>query len=317
MKRKCLIVLFAIIFSFMFDSQTVLASFHDNQLIYSNYNSQINSLLDYRAELICLNKYDELELVDQQLANLGVEKITSKEVQEKFYENPFITPYVTTPVSNNATWLSRRESWTYNGIKYEVQTLISQPKNNNSNLIQKGNCSVSSTSPFQAGFMSLVSTVAYGTIGKIPGASSLLSVYDGAKDFLSAISSTTEISKADVLYSYSHTTTVSFKYVKVNGQSDDHQRLSYISSKGTTAVGYMFPSFVFSGGSVTPNVIQGNRTINATPTGYDNIANAVQAYVNPYSASRNYLLYVTITGLESKNVSTIYPICPEFPSQIN
>lgn len=143
-----------------------------------------------------------------------------------------------------------------------------------------------------------------------------LSVYDTISGFVSGISKTTEISSAEIVYSYAHITTASFKYVKIKGQSDDYQNLTYISTKGTTAVGYQYPTFTYSGGSVKPNVIQGNRTITSTPSGYNSNVNAVKAYSDPYAARRSYVGSVKITGLESKSVSSIYPVCPEFPAHI-
>ena len=72
----------------------------------------------------------------------------------------------------------------------------------------------------------------------------------------------------------------------------------------------------YSGGSVKPNVIQGNRTITSTPNGYNSNANAVKAYSDLYAAQFSYLESVKITGLESKSVSLIYPVCPRFPAHI-
>lgn len=83
-----------------------------------------------------------------------------------------------------------------------------------------------------------------------------------------------------------------------------------------TSVGYQFPTFIYSGGSVSPNVIQGNHTIYSNPNGYNSDLNAVKAYSDPYSPTRAYVDRVVITGPESKSISTIHPICPEFPAQI-
>ena len=164
--------------------------------------------------------------------------------------------------------------------------------------------------------MNVFTVVASALVGKISDESLALTVYDSVKGFVSGISKTTEISSAEIVYSYAHTTTASFKYVKIKGQSDDYQNLTYISTKGTTAVGYQYPTFTYSGGSVKPNVIQGNRTITSTPNGYNSNANAVKAYSDLYAAQFSYLESVKITGLESKSVSLIYPVCPRFPAHI-
>lgn len=276
-------------------------------------NSQIDELLENRAEFICLEQWDKVASIDQQLEQLGVEKLTAQEVAERFAS---ATPYVSTPVSSNVTWLSSRTDYTYGGVTYEIQTLTAQPNQNNSNLKDSGSRAIASSYKWSAGMMNALSVVGSSLAGEIPGASLVLSVYDTVSGFVSGISKTTEISAAEIVYSYAHTTTASFKYVKVKGQSDDYQSLTYISTKGTTAVGYQYPTFTYSGGSAKPNVIQGNRTINSTPSGYNSNLNAVKAYTDPYAAKRAYVGSVKITGLESKSVSTISPVCPEFPAHI-
>lgn len=110
--------------------------------------------------------------------------------------------------------------------------------------------------------------------------------------------------------------TLGFKYVKVKGQSDNSQSLAFISTKGMTAVGYQYPTFIYSGGSATPHVIQDNRTITSIPSEYNSSLSAVKAYTDIYAARNAYVRSVTITGLESKSVSTIYPLCPEIPAHV-
>lgn len=282
----------------------------------SDNSAQVDELMEKRAEAICLENWDEVSDIDRQLGKLGVEKLTPEEVEERFGNMDDIAPYVSTPVSGNVTWLSSRTDYTYGGVKYEIQTLTAQPNQNSSNLKNSGSRAVASTYKWSAGIMNALSVIGSTVAGEIPGASLALTVYDTASGFVSGISKTTEISSAEIVYSYAHTTTASFKYVKVKGKSDDSQSLTYISTKGTTAVGYQYPTFTYSGGSAKPNVIQGNRTINSTPTGYNSNLNAVKAYTDPYAARRAYVGSVKITGLESKSVSTIYPVCPEFPAHI-
>ena len=202
--------------------------------------------------------------------------------------------------------------YTYGGKTYEIQTITAQPNEKNSNLKIRGSRAISSTYKWKAGFMDALKTSASSIAGNIPGASVAVSVFDTVSSFLSGISKTTEISSAEIVYSYAHTTTATFKYVKLKGQSDNQQKLTYISTKGTTAVGYQYPEFVYSGGSAKPNIIQGNRTINSTPSGYNSNLNAVKAYTGASTLSRAYVSSVTITGIESKTVSKIYPVCPQF-----
>ncbi len=273
----------------------------------------IDNLLEDRAELIAQGKYDKLDIIDKQLEVLGVKKLTPQEVEELNKDD--VVPYITKPVSNNVTWLSSRQDYTYNGTTYEIQTLIAQPNQNNSNLKIIGSRALASTYKWKAGAMNAISVLAEATYGELTGMSRVFTVYDTLNGMISGITRTTEISAAEIVYSYAHTTTASFKYIKVKGEADDKQHLAYISTKGTTAIGYQYPQFIYSGGTVEPNIIQGSRTINTTPDGYNSNLEAVKAYVKGIS-KKVWVENVKITGIETKSVSHIYPVCPEFLAQI-
>lgn len=308
MKKKiCVLMTFLLLFMSM--STTAFAKSNPD-------NTEIDALLEQRAQLICYEEYDKLPNIDQQLARLGVEKLTAEEVQERFIGDE-VTPYVSAPISNNVTWFSSRQDYRYNGVTYEIQTLIAQPNEQNSSLKQSGSRAISSTYKWKAGGMNLLSAVSLAAIGAIEHANLVVTVYNAVKDLISGISPTTEISSTEIIYTYAHTTTANFKYVKIKGQSDDSQKLTFISTKGTTAIGYQFPKFDYVGSSVSPNVIQGNRILTSIPYAYGSDYSAIQAYNDVYAATRSYVNRVEITGIESKRVSDIAPICPQFPLQIS
>lgn len=121
-------------------------------------NSQIDELLENRAEFICLEQWDKVASIDQQLEQLGVEKLTAQEVAEHFAS---VTPYVSTPVSSNVTWLSSRTDYTYGGVTYEIQTLTAQPNQNNSNLKDSGSRAIASSYKWSAGVMNALSVVCH------------------------------------------------------------------------------------------------------------------------------------------------------------
>lgn len=105
-----------------------------------------------------------------------------------------------------------------------------------------------------------------------------------------------------------------FSYVKESGKSDSTQIMTYISTSVYTNVGWQWPSFAYVdeyGQSVLrPNVVQGNRTINQVPQGYDNTGLAVDAFINPSAQRKSVVNRVQYTGIEKKVLGYIYPVNP-------
>ena len=273
----------------------------------------INMLLDERAESLSLDDQDKVHQIDRQLVELGAEILTPEEAAKVFErDSGGIGTYVATPASSSVQWVSTRVNYVYGGQAYEIQTLIAQPKNNSSILSQMGSRSLSSTYQWLAGVMNALQVVGSAAVGaaveKIPGSSIALTVYDTVSAFISGISKTTDISSASIVYSYSHKTTASFKFVKKKGQSDNSQFLSYVSTNGVTAVGYQYPTLTYNGFS-KPNIVQGQRTVSSTPNGYNSNANAAKAYATTGRMDRLCVSSVTITGIESKSVSKISTPC--------
>lgn len=165
--------------------------------------------------------------------------------------------------------------------------------------------------------MNLVSTVAYSALGQLlKDASWILTVYDSIKAFISGVSPETEISDAEITYNYTHIATVVFKYVKPSGASDNEQELSHISTSGVTDIAYQYQALTYSG-ILNSKSIQGNRQITSTPTNYNSDTDAVAAYCRSALSSGACVKSVTLTGIESKIVSKISPICPLSPTQIS
>ncbi len=165
--------------------------------------------------------------------------------------------------------------------------------------------------------MKVLTTLASTVAGEIPGSSIGLTVYDMASGFVSGISKETTVTDAEISYSWSQVTTVVFSYVRLDSQSDKYQNLSYISSKVYLWVGWQYPVFEYNGGTVVANGIQGNRTINLVPDGYDSGINAVNGYIDPYAKSRATVSRIKLTGIETDLISYIYPVDPIFPAQID
>lgn len=262
-----------------------------------------------------------METVEEQLAALGVEELTPEEVEEKFINTGEVVPYVSVPASSSVTWMSSRQTYTYNGVRYEIQTLTAQPSTNRTScLTTKGNRDVNYNYQVTAGLVNMVSTGATALVSSavknISGANIALTVYDAIKGFASGVSRTSKVSVSDATYRYTHATTVTFKYVKKVGQSDDKQCLSYISNKGITALTCTYSFYISTTGRVEPRNGHTDCMVYSTPSGYNSDANAVKAYLDPYAPSRVFVNNIKIKGINDILLFNIAPVSPEFPGQI-
>lgn len=324
----------------MFISSTAFASadesFIGNMIAYER-EKQIEELLNKRAELLTEDNVDIAALndIDRKLVKLGVEFLSSEEVARQFPQEKAIkdlvmytkrevssqtevSPQVDTPTSNVNTWTSYRVRYYYNGKYYNVQKLIAQPKSPSSPLQDVGSRVVYFSSNWQAGVQNVFETAAWSALGLIPKASIAITFYDAIRSFWDGIKTTMEVRAPHIVYSWSSVTTVVFSYVRLDDQTDDYQWLSHISTKTNTVVGYQIPTVEYKNSSGTwtkvpvPDVIQGKRTIEIVPDGYNDTLSAIIAY-NSGRTVHAAVERIKISGPESKTVQYIYPCYPQFP----
>lgn len=299
----------------------------------------IQELLDVRAAALndlFINgvSKESIQAVDAKLTQLGVEFLSEKQVYEQFPETKNdkrlalggMTQRITnngsrvsTPTSQHNTWASYRSTYTTGGITYNVQRLIAQPSTSNSPLTNIGTRTITFSRNWIAGVNNAIYSLGQSAVGMIPGSTVALTFYDAVKSFISGISTTTEVSVPHIAYSWSNVTTAVFTYVRQNSQGDESQWLSMISTKTHTVVAYNIPTFNYRtiNGSwgLSPQIIQGNRNIYCTPSGYDSISMAVEAYRSSGSLVRNAVSNIQISGPESQSIQTIWPCYPNFPAQ--
>lgn len=283
-------------------------------------SKKIEQLFDSRAQAINRNDANGIEEIDGQLASLGVEELTPDEVTQRFGSALSASQYVNKPASSNVTWMSSRQNYTYGGATYEIQTLIAQPKTDPTitSVLKKAGTNVRTikSSAQQRGWSNLIKTTATTGVGTVPVIGSIVSIYDAVASSIAGFSTSTTIENMSATYSYLHTTTVSFKFVKKVNQSDSHQYLSFISTNGATEISYYIPRFVHSGGSVIPQGIHGTKFSKMTPNNYNSNLAAVQAYNSVTGQTASYVSKVVVTGIEGKNVITFYPACPKSIAQV-
>lgn len=265
----------------------------------------------------------ELKEIDASLERLGVDFLTDeqvKEFMEKEESQNGVQPQVAVPSQGNVDWSTYRTTLTRNGKSYEVQRLVAQPNYKASNLKESAYKGLRSTYNWKAGVMNVAELTADSLVGLIPGSGLVVGVYDAAKGFVSGISKETVIEDVDIVYAYGQTTTAIFSYVKESGKSDSTQIMTYISTSVIANVGWQWPTFTYVdeyGRQVLrPNIVQGSRTINQYPPGYDNTSLAVDAFLNPSAQRKSVVNRVKYTGIEKKVLGYIYPVNPNSISHI-
>ena len=349
-KSACFLVATVLIFS-SFSSPVYAASIEVTDS--SSVEDAIEELFDQRATVLAQifevqdgqaqtqsTTVNELNAIDIELARNGVTFLSLNEVYEQFPEaksnkelslsgmtmseiqEGMLEPQVDILDSDVNTWASYRSTYTSGGVTYNIQKLIAQPKSTSSPLTDIGLRTITFSTNWEAGVTNVLSTLAEAGIGlyveEIPGASIVLTLYDAVKSFFTGISTTTEVDVPNIAYSWSNVTTASFMYVRQNSQTDDYQWLSLICTKTTTAAGYQLPQFNYENSSgawvLTPEIVQGSRTIYTTPSNYNSNSLAVSAYTSVSGGPvQNCVSYVHISGPESKRVEKIYPCYTSFP----
>jgi hypothetical protein len=337
--RKIMVVLLSLIV--VLSSTPAFANADTNlkaNLRSANLDSQIQSLLDDRAKLLIHTNVDQnvLDKIDTKLHKLGVQFLSTDEVNKQFPQSKAIKaletvptttsgaaiqPYYVTPTSPVNQYLSYRSNFYANGNTYNIQRLIVQPYSTSSPLYKQGSRTITFDTNWQAGVANALTAVGTAVAGSLyeTVANVALTLYSVVSGFVSGITRTTEVDVPNITYTWSSNETVVFTYVRLESQTDDYQWLSEISTKTLTAVGWQIPTFSYKLGSLwllTPQIISGSQNISITPSGYDNITNAVAQYNSGLSGPRlAEVSSIQISGPESKTVQYISPVCPNFPLQ--
>lgn len=280
----------------------------------------IDSLLEERAELVCLNQYDKIEEIDEQLELLGAKEITLEEIELKLKRNSSSSAYAVIPTANNVTWRSVESVYSYRGALYSVQTLIAQANEMNSNLKVQREYKIHGSVGIKKGIdnaikVTVESLLKLATTTKLPETNILITIYDAAQAYIEGITPTTEIECSDPVYKCSHVTTAKFFYVKPYGSAGEGvEYCSYITTMGVTSVGGVWGTFDSDeNGNIVPLTITfQSDTITTVPSGYSSEYNAVDAFVNGRQ-DKSYVDEVVVEGMAPShkwNIKFLPPVDP-------
>lgn len=338
MKAFTRVVIFFIIMAMLLPITTFAVSAENINADQEERERNIMDLFDARQEILLNKPVDivQLNAVDLELFNLGVDFLSEKEVAEDFPEakaalysgsqesntistNSAASTYsVEIPDSDINSWASyRTTNYYYDGVYYNIQRLIAQPLVEESPLWDEGAKTVNYSLNWKAGVTTFFKKVV--SAGASDVAPITTTVYDVLSSIWSSLKTTSDIDPSDVYYRWENSTSAVFSYVRLQSQTDYDQELVLIATSCQTSVAYVvdIDSWSQNGDgtlSPVPAQIAGTKMLTSSPTGYNSVARACYAYETwaggPLS---DRITSITISGPESKAVATIYPCLPEFP----
>lgn len=259
----------------------------------------------------------ELNNINEQLDQMGVESLTTQEVLERYGEENEISPYSDSYYSNNIVWNEYTSDVSYNGVSYKIKTLTATIKTGYSSILwERGNVTLKNRSNWEAGALEVFGLTANRSINLLcnqnPVSKVFKTVYDYASAFFSGYSSKTIIKDIEASYVYNAYTAVSFKDVSKKGDSDIAKPWTYIATKCEVVLNGNFP--VDNNGH--PDIVSYKNRISANQDAYNNNTYAINAYNSPACISRNYVEGLNLYGLEGRKLTTVSTIKPEYAIHI-
>ena len=291
-------------------------------------DQQIAALLEQRQSLMFETPRDEsaIEKINSELEELGVEFLTDADVASKFpdaYElqfdnnNSSASPRVSTPSSSSVSWMSTRSSYVFEGQIYNVQKLIAEPLSESCSLWREGSARLRYTGNAQAGAVNFFKAVGAAIQSYItPVTSTLYNIFSSTWN---GLATTTIVDSVDATLSWETSTTVMIYYIRLESQTDEAQRLAFITSSCYTSIGYVLDdncTYINANGDSipVPSFVSGNVSFRTTPSGYNNTQSAVIAYkYYPYDTIKDTVLHIYIYGPNDTHVTTVSPCDPNTP----
>lgn len=260
------------------------------------------------------DKVDVLELesnetsLEKDLEALGVKKLSQKEVKAHFSDKDVITAQTVVPPSTSAiNWYAYNYTYTRNNVSYAVTDLYAQGLNGNSNLAVGANGAVlySNKEIIVQNITNIASMYVQKAIGLIPVVAWL------PYEFL--FSSNSNVTNNSHVITHRSLSTVCFNFVKLTGQSDDYQQLTFRSNMITVASSHTLAGY--NNGS--PYSKTTDRTQTSYADNYSSATYAVNAFIDySYNPSRSYIDSYKFYNPDRSKSITYYVITPEFPAQI-
>lgn len=256
-----------------------------------------------------VSKYEsKISQIEEQLAELGVKKLSEAEVDILLENNENVSARVSQPESTDTvTWfLQSYEDYEYNSEIYDVQRLIAVGKNPGGLLVTgEDNAKIYSGQELLANAVTTaVSIYVQKAIGLIP-------IYGWTPYELLFSNSPSNVFNSNYV-THRCVSTIVFTYVKKASQTEDAYSLSFFSNSITFAIHAHGASVVDS----VPSTYSVEKTETVSSDNYSLIPSAIQAY-NGNRGRYDYITSYVIESYDGKYSKTISVPNPQVgPGQI-
>lgn len=259
----------------------------------------------------------ELNDINEQLTQLGVEALTTQEVLELYGNDDGIITYASTPQSDNITWYRYPTTEiTRNGIEYSVDKLTARVKAGHQSVLwETGSVVLRSGTGKDAISLEVLGVTANKAITLVCNQNTVTKIfktfYDYAATIFNGYPPGKIVKNISATYTYNAYTSVGFMNVRKKGEPETAKPWTYIATKCEVTITSEFP-IDYNG---SPDIKQFKDSLIANNDAYLNNTYAVNAYKDP-SKSRNYVEGLNLYGLDGRKLVTVSKIKPDFPAQI-
>lgn len=278
---------------------------------------------------------EKTQRLEKELSNLGVEKISYKEVKEK-YNPPCLSKNSVSTRSidiekpedaNNVRWKKYIYTRYYNGKYYDVVILWALPDGSMKSPLIDTTTRVSAYEPniVKAGAKSFIkATLKQGknacveaVVNQVPIVGKAITIYDVAKETIDGIRATTYFKDLSTTLRYTVYSDVKFVYVKESNQSDSYTTLELSTSALEGYTGWSMPTNYYDANKdkYIPSEIKGSLNVSCESTHYSNssaINYALRAYSNNYMSGYAECTSIKTEVLEDETL-TLTSQCPHHP----
>ncbi|NCE66549.1 hypothetical protein D1159_18825, partial [Pseudoflavonifractor sp. 524-17] len=253
----------------------------------------------------------ELDEIDRQLSELGVEEIDPKSID--LASHPELAPFVMAD-GNNADyqWTNTTKQVIYKGKRYMVSNLTVWPNSRNSKLYFDGTKVMYASPDKAAGTLALMKSLIMTYAGLSTIAGTALNFIDLVATQTSAqLSSSTIIEDVTAVYQWMLTEYVTFQYVRESGTSDERLCFTFNRVEGPQKCDVH--QVKFNGKKVEMGFQTAEYKIAAIDFDQTDTYHAISAYLSTYEPTTKFIKEIDILGIDNQKVAAIPMLLPIGP----